>query len=166
MSTSLTCSRSSTASGREAKDHQVMTKPLALYHNNLGAELIVSGKAWRSRWIRYSSLFFSGKDHSDAWNNLGAAYRRLGKIPTGGVELQKRALRYDRYNYSALANLTQFYLSTNRQVEAEQYLQRVNRYYQRNPYFHYYMARLHFTSAATIEDARAFLVQGYRIEAG
>ena len=149
-----------TATGRDTRviDDQ---SARALYYNNLGAELIVEGRYDEAieKILQSITLW---PDHSDSWNNLGAAYKRYGQNRLAELSY-KRALRYDRYNYSALANLTQFYLVNDRQAEAEQFLRRVNRYYSRNPYFHYYMARLHFSGQEYVE-ARDFLQKAIRLK--
>ena len=97
-----------TASGRNSRvipdDHA-----LALYHSNLGAEFVVAGNYPEAIDQILKSLLL-WPDHSDAWNNLGAAYKRNGDYKLAELSY-KRALRYDRLNYSALANLTQFYLA-------------------------------------------------------
>lgn len=122
---------------------------LALFHNNLGAEAFVKRRLNQAE----RELLLAAKlwpENSDTWNNLGAAWRRLEKLDLAEASY-KRALRLEHNNYSALANLTQFYLGQNRRDEAEQFLKRVTRYYRRNPYYYYYMAQLMYRESQYIE---------------
>jgi Flp pilus assembly protein TadD len=122
---------------------------LALYHNNLGAEAILFGdyELAVKQMLKAIKLW---PENSDAWNNLGVAYRRQGKDQLSELTY-KRALRLDDNNYSALTNLTQLYLSTGRRPDAERFLARVNHYYRRNPFFNYYLARLHYEAAEYLQ---------------
>jgi len=141
-----------------SRDSQLISdeQALALYYNNLGAEALVR----RETELGVALILKSIKlwpEHSDSWNNIGAAYRRLGETRLAELSY-KRALRHDGNNYSALANLTQFYIGEGRQAEAEQFVARVNRYYRKNPYYYYYLARLGYSSG-DYESAREFLDQ-------
>lgn len=129
---------------------------LALYYNNLGAEALVRRETERGVGLILKSIKL-WPEHSDSWNNIGAAFRRLGETRLAELSY-KRALRHDGNNYSALANLTQFFIGEGRQAEAEQFIARVNRYYRKNPYYYYYLARLGF-SQGNYEAARDFLDQ-------
>ncbi len=134
---------------------------LAHYYNNLGAEGVVNGQydSAIENILRAASL---KPDYSDAWNNLGAAFRRKGESELAELSY-KRALAINRNNYSALGNLTQFYISEDRGHEAAQFVRRANRYYERNPYFHYYLAQLHY-HAHEFGEARDFLNAAVRLK--
>ena len=115
-------------------------KARALYYNNLGAEQLVAGKTQSGKaYLALSIMMDEG--FSDAWNNLGIAMRRSGEETLAEYSFRK-ALTLDPGNYSALSNLARFYQQAGRIEEALQLEQRVERYRKRNPYFHFFLARL------------------------
>ncbi len=134
---------------------------LALYHNNLGAEAVIKGDNERAvgQLLKAIKLW---PNNADSWNNVGTAYKRMGESRLAELSY-KRAFRLNRYKYSALVNLTQFYIEEGRRDEAEQFLDRVNRYYSRNPYFHFYLAQVHY-NAEEYERAIGYLDAAVKLE--
>ena len=62
-----------------------------------------------------------------------------------------------------MSNLAQLYISQKRGHEARAFINRVNRYNRRNPFWHYYIAQLHFRSQ-DYARARDFLVNAIRLK--
>ncbi|MFT4797145.1 MAG: Flp pilus assembly protein TadD [Candidatus Azotimanducaceae bacterium] len=113
---------------------------MALYFNNLGAEALVKGQTELSIEHLRQALALS-PDNADSWNNMGAAMRRAGNNRVA-VFAYYQALQKDAYNYSALSNLARYYESEGRADEALEIAARVGRYRRRNPYYHYFVAKL------------------------
>lgn len=137
------------------------SQALALYYSNLSAEAIVAGDSIQGVELGLKAISL-WPDHSDSWNNIGAAYKRMGEKKLAELSY-KRALKSDSNNYSALGNLTQFYLAEGREEEARRFLSRVKRYYRKNPYYYYYLASMVY-SDAEYEKARRYLSQAIRIK--
>lgn len=133
---------------------------LALYFNNLGAEAIVEEKPELAIKYLRQTLALS-PESADAWNNMGAAMRRAGHDRLA-VFAYYQALEKDAYNYSALSNLAQYYETEGRADEAKEIAARVERYRRRNPYFHYYVAKV-FYAEGRLQDARIFLNNAIRL---
>ena len=151
--------------GFSADDNKTSTikdqTALAHYYNNLGAELVVDGdhEAAIAHALKAIKL---EPELSNAWNNLGAAYRRSNQIALAELSY-KRALIHGRNNYSALGNLTQLYLTDGRRDEAETFMHRVNRYHRRNPYFQFYLAQLLY-QAGDFEAAKVRVEVAIRLK--
>lgn len=134
---------------------------LSLYYNNLGAESLIDGNmdealSWLRRALALRPAF------SDGWNNMGAVMNRMGRPELAEFSYRK-ALLEDSTNYSALSNLADFYRSVGNEKKADQFMKAVNRYRQRNPYFHYFVARLLFDEGR-LEDARALLERSIELK--
>ncbi len=125
---------------------------LALYYNNLGAEGVVDGRIDDA--IRNLKMAIRLQpDFPDAWNNMGAALRRAGQYELAEFSYL-RALDQDYNHFSALSNLAHFYEYQGREREARKFARKVNRYRARNPYFHYFLARLSFQQGRYDEAER------------
>ena len=113
-------------------------KALALYYNNLGAESLIAGKKKRAIGELAEAIQTDGS-LSDAWNNMGAALNHSGEKTLAEFSFQ-RAVYLDMGNYSALANLAEFYQAEGREREARYFLDRINVYRKRNPWYRYFVA--------------------------
>ncbi len=134
---------------------------LALFYNNLGAEAVVDNEPDQAITFLRQALALN-PDHSDTWNNMGAAMRRAGRDAEAEYSYV-RSLNLDPYNYSALSNLSQFYESTGRVEDAEDISARVERYRRRNPYFHYFVAQV-FAEEGKLDESIVFLKQAIRLK--
>ena len=134
---------------------------LALYYGNLAVEAIVTGDLDASVYKSLQSLKLWPKN-SNTWSNLGTAYRRKGDSQLAEASY-RRALSLSRDNYSALSNLTRFYLLEGRESEADIYLRRVSRYYRRNPHYHLQVARMQIQTGDFV-GARANLERATRLK--
>ncbi|MFT7219657.1 MAG: tetratricopeptide (TPR) repeat protein [Candidatus Azotimanducaceae bacterium] len=84
----------------------------ALYYSNRSVESLIDGDLERGIQLSLQALRLWPKN-SNFWSNLGCAYRRDGKIGPAQYSF-KRALLLDRQNYSALSNLTHFFIRQQR----------------------------------------------------
>jgi len=124
---------------------------LALYYGNLAVAAIVAADLDEGIYKSHQALkLWPG--NSNAWSNLGTAYRRKGESELAEASY-RRALALNRKNYSALANLTRLYLLEDREEEADVFLRTVKRYYRRNPYYHLQVARMR-VQAGDVDGAR------------
>jgi|TARA_Y100000310_G_scaffold274578_2_gene290660 Flp pilus assembly protein TadD len=123
------------------KDTQTISdrEAVALYYTNLGAESIVAGEPDAAvRYIR-SALAIT-PESADAWNNMGAAARRLGRFEQAEFSYQ-RAVHLDPYHYTAMNNLGRLYRGRGDLGREKHYLDRVKRYRAKHPYYLYFEAR-------------------------
>lgn len=147
--------------GEKASERITDAHALALYFNNVGAERVIAEDYDGAIASLRKSLLIK-EDFTDAWNNLGAAYRRRGDGELAEFAYQ-RAIKADGSNYSALSNLAQYYELSGRQKEARHFMNRVERYRKRNPYFHYFVARVLF-ERGDVEDAVGVLERSIELK--
>ncbi|MDZ7684869.1 MAG: tetratricopeptide repeat protein [Gammaproteobacteria bacterium] len=134
---------------------------LKLFYSNLGAEALLHGQteaaiAYLQRALQIDPEFSNG------WNNMGAALRRDDRFELAEFAYQ-RALDLDPGNLSAMSNLAQCYESQGRDRDAEHLMARVREYRARNPYFHFYLARLSFEQGE-YETSIEFLEYSIRLK--
>jgi tetratricopeptide (TPR) repeat protein len=112
---------------------------LALFYNNLGAEALVRQDYPQS----FAMLREAARTHADIpgiWVNLGVLYLRHG-LHEHAEAAEQRALAVDRTEQSALANLVAIYTALGDTELADQYRQRIRRYREANPYYHFGIAQ-------------------------
>ena len=112
---------------------------LALYYTNLGAESIIEGHPDTA--VRYfrSALTIS-PEFADAWNNMGAALRRLGRSEQAEFSFQ-RAVTLDSGHYTAMSNLGHLYHERGDSRRENRYLDMVKRYRSKHPYYLFFRGR-------------------------
>ncbi len=137
------------------------SKALALYYNNQGAEYIVSGDL-ENAIDRFRMSLKLNPDHSDTWNNLGAAMFRSGKVELAEFSYH-RSLYEDPSNSSAIAHLVRLYKSEGRDADAAEMKERVQRYRKRNPYYYYFLANVSL-SGEDYEAAIPLLKRAIRLK--
>lgn len=107
----------------------------SLYFNNIGVEFLIAGDEEQALIYFKNALFLDGES-SIAWNNIGATYNRLGN--TAFAEYSYRmAFNSDASNATAINNLAKFYRRTGDLRLAREYELAIERFNNRNPYFHY-----------------------------
>ena len=112
---------------------------LGLFYSNVGAEsLIDKDYELAFRHLRESATV--APRSVAAWVNLGALYSRQGSSDYAEAAYL-HALAIEPNNRSALNNLARLYTARGDVALAEIYAQRVRRYQDTNPYFHYSLAR-------------------------
>ncbi len=113
---------------------------LALFYNNLGAEALVR----QDYPLSFAMLRESARTHVDipgTWVNLGVLYARHGLNEQAEVA-ERRALVVDPTEQSALANLVAIYSELGYAQLADEYRQKIRRYRDVNPYYHFGVAQV------------------------
>jgi len=133
---------------------------LALYYSNRSVESLIKGDLESGIQLSLQALRL-WPENSNFWSNLGSAFRRDGQFVLAENSF-KRALLLNRENYSALSNLTHFFIRNDRSAEADQYFKQVKRYYRRNAYYHFILAQTQ-TSSADFKGALVSLKRATRL---
>jgi tetratricopeptide (TPR) repeat protein len=134
---------------------------LALFYNNLGAEALV-----RQEYpLSFAMLREAGRTFADIpgiWVNLGVLYTRQGLYGQAeGADL--RALALDRTEQSALVNLVTVYSALGETELADDIRQRIRRYREVNPYYHYGVAQVAYDEKR-FDDALISLRNAIRLK--
>lgn len=117
----------------------------ALYFNNLGAESLIA-MSYEDSIAYFKNALFLDPDLSIAWNNIGTAYSRLEEKDTAEYAYQK-AYSLDRSNAIAINNLVRFYRQKGDLETSNRYAKAIERFNDRNPYFHYNLGSIAFADA-------------------
>jgi tetratricopeptide (TPR) repeat protein len=144
-------------SGRRISD----ANALALHYNNEGAEKIL-GADLPGAISDFRYALSLNPDHSDTWNNLGAAMYRKGNVEVAEFNY-RRALHEDSTNLSAISNLARLFSLEGREEEAAKMNGRVQRYRERNPYYYYFLANVSL-SEDQYSDAIPLLERAIRLK--
>jgi tetratricopeptide (TPR) repeat protein len=134
---------------------------VALFYSNLGAEALV-GQQYESS---FSLLRAAARTHADMpgpWVNLGVLYARHGLFELAEAAYH-RALEADPGEQAALANLVSAYTALGQPALAEEYRQRIRRYREINPYYHYAVAQLAYDEKR-FEDTLSALRSAIRLK--
>jgi Flp pilus assembly protein TadD len=107
----------------------------ALYFNNLGAEALIGERADEAL-VYFKNALFLDPELSIAWNNIGTTYNRLGN-PTFAEYSYEMAFNTDNTNATSINNLAKFYRGTGNIRLAREYEFAIQRFNNRNPYYHY-----------------------------
>jgi tetratricopeptide (TPR) repeat protein len=119
---------------------------LGLFYSNLGAEAMLRDE-YPAALVFFREAVRVHPDIADAWVNLGVLYSRHGFYEHAEAAYL-RALEADAKDQSALGNLALVYETLGETELAAEYRERVQRYRERNPYYHYAKA------ARAYEDGR------------
>jgi tetratricopeptide (TPR) repeat protein len=134
---------------------------LALFYNNLGAEALVR----KEYPLSFAMLRESARTHADipgTWVNLGILYARHG-FQQLAETAEQRALQADPKEQSALSNLVAIYSALGDTELADQYQQRIRRYRDVNPYYHFGVAQLAYDQKR-FDDALISLRSAIRLK--
>jgi Flp pilus assembly protein TadD len=108
---------------------------LALFYTNLGAEaMLQEDHAAALVYLRESARV--RPDIAGVWNDLGVLYARHGRYEHAEAAYL-RALDVDHDEPSAMSNLGLVYEALGEPQLAAEYNERVQRYRERNPYYHF-----------------------------
>ena len=133
----------------------------ALYHNNIAMDALTDGDIEAS--FRYLKKSISlDADVAGPWVNLGVLYSRHD-LPDLALAAYRRGLEIDPDNRSALTNLAHLYRSLGNTRTADWYSRKIRAYQKRNPYFHYYRARVAFDNNS-IDEALDSLNRAIRLK--
>ncbi len=106
-----------------------------LYFNNLGVEEMIEYN-YDQALTYFKNALFLVPDLSIAWNNIGATYNRIGRKDLAEYSY-KMAFNSDDTNATAVNNLAKYYRSNGEMQLAGEYEVAIERFNNRNPYFHY-----------------------------
>ena len=134
---------------------------LALFYVNLGAEALIR-KDYELAFRYLKAAIETHAPVAGGWINLGLLYTRQGYYDYAEAAYL-HALEYDASNRSALSNLASLYGAIGNQPLADHYSQRVRHYQQRNPYYHYALARNAYEEQR-FEDALRALRSAIRLK--
>jgi tetratricopeptide (TPR) repeat protein len=142
---------------REVSDRYAV----ALFYSNLGAEALVR-REYESSFALLQAAARAHADMPGPWVNLGVLYGRNG-LYAHAEAAYLRALEADPREQSALANLASVYAALGRTALAEEYRQRIRRYRDANPYYHYGVAKMAYDEKR-FEDALHALRSAIRLK--
>ena len=111
---------------------------LAHYYSNVGAEALTAAELDRALELFARALEADDK-LAAAWVNRGVALRRLGRLEEAEASY-RRALEIDPNEISASSNLASLYRASGRDRQAGPFLKKVQRYQERNPFYHFRQA--------------------------
>jgi tetratricopeptide (TPR) repeat protein len=134
---------------------------VALFYSNLGAEALIRQEYESSFWLLRAAAL-AHADMPGPWVNLGVLFARHGLFEQAEAAYL-RALEADPREQSALANLVSVYTSLGEPALAEEYRQRIRRYREINPYYHYAVAQLAYDEKR-FEDALGALRSAIRLK--
>ena len=133
----------------------------SLFFNNLGVEALVEEDRIQALAYFKNALFLDS-DSSIAWNNIGAAYSQLGNQEFAEYSYGV-AFNNDRKNVSAVSNLAKFYRRNGDIDTAQEYEKAIERFNNRNPYYHYTQGTLAVVDR-DFEKARGAFRRALRIK--
>jgi tetratricopeptide (TPR) repeat protein len=134
---------------------------VALFYSNLGAEALIR----REYELSFALLRAAARTHADMpapWVNLGVLYGRQG-LYQHAEAAYLRALEADSREQSALANLVAVYSALGETALVDAYRQRIRRYRDINPYYHYAVAQMAYDDKR-FEDALDSLRSAIRLK--
>jgi tetratricopeptide (TPR) repeat protein len=134
---------------------------LALYYNNIGAEAFIARDFERS-FANFRAAIETYPDIAGPWVNLGLLYYWHG-LHEQSEAAYLEALAVEPDNRSALTNLSSLYAKLGDEERAESYRDRVRRYQQKNPYYHYRLAEQAY-SERRFDDALELLDAAIRLK--
>ena len=115
---------------------------LALYFNNVAVDHLVNQRIDEAlQWFRYA--LETDPDLAIAWNNMGSTWNTAGDDELAKYSYLKAAW-LDKNYPTAVNNLARFYSLRGNEEEAERYRRAVQRYNNRNPYYHYVLGNIAF----------------------
>jgi Flp pilus assembly protein TadD len=144
-------------SSREIDDDYV----LALFYNNLGAEALIR-KDHAMSFRNFRAALESDPSISAIWSNIGVLYAREG-LDEHAEAAYLQALTVGARNRTALLNLVNLYEARGDHSTAELYRERVRRYQERNPYYHFAMAERAY-SEQRLDDALESVNRALRLK--
>lgn len=138
-------------------DHQAR----ALYFNNLGVEAMIA-EDFEQALVYLKNALFLDPELSISWNNIGTAYNRLSHRELAEYSYQM-AFNTDARNATAINNLAKFYRGAGDMGLARQYEQAIERFNNRNPYYHYARGALALTEK-DLQTARSSFRRALRLK--
>jgi Flp pilus assembly protein TadD len=110
----------------------------SLYFNNIAMDALRDGDHEEAFRLLKKAIE-TYPDIAANWANLGVIYSR-NSLYDHAVTAYSKALKVDPKHPQSLTNLASLYRSLGDEETAERYSNRIRRYNDRNPYYHYYRA--------------------------
>lgn len=107
----------------------------SLYFNNLGVEKLIEGE-YNEALDYFKNALFLHEESSITWNNIGSNYSRLGNKEYAEYAY-RMSFSLDDNNATAINNLSKYYRRIGELRLAREYEKAIERFNNRNPYFHF-----------------------------
>lgn len=133
----------------------------SLYFNNLGVEALVAGETGQALVYIKNALFID-PGNSNAWNNLGAIYKRQGNSELAEFSYHY-AFETDNTNATAVNNLVKLYRALGDDALARRYERVIDSFNKRNPYFQYALGKRAY-ERENYETARTYFRRAIRLQ--
>ena len=132
----------------------------SLYFNNVAMDALRAKEHFKSFKLLKKS-FEIYPSIADSWANLGVIYSR-NKQYDYAIKAYSVALELEKNHRPALTNLAALYRNVGEPKLANYYSRKINRYQNRNPYYHYYHA-LNAYNKDDFDEASKHLKRAFRI---
>ncbi len=126
----------------------------SLYFNNLGVEELIDGN-FEQALVYFKNALFLDEYSSIAWNNIGSTYNRLGNTQFA-LYSYRMAFDADDNNATAISNLAKHYRRLGNFELANEYELAIQRFNERNPYYHFTQGSVAFERNDMDAARRAF----------
>ncbi len=133
----------------------------SLYFNNLGVEELIEGN-FEEALVYFKNALFLHEGSSIAWNNIGSTYNRLG-MDAFAEYSYLRAFSLDDSNATAINNLAKLYRRSGDLRRAAEYAEAIERFNNRNPYYHFAQGSVAFDND-DLETARSSFRRALRLK--
>ena len=126
----------------------------SLYFNNLGVEALIAGDYPGAVSYLKNSLFLNN-ENSIAWNNIGAAYNRLGEGDLAEYSY-RTSFELDANSSTAVGNLAKFYRARGELKRAAEFELAIERFNKKNPYYHFAQGHLAYDQGDLLAAQKSF----------
>jgi Flp pilus assembly protein TadD len=126
----------------------------SLYFNNLGVEELIEGN-YDEALVYFKNALFLNEDSSIAWNNIGSNYNRLDNEEYAEYAY-RMAFSLDDSNATAINNLAKYYRRSGDLGLASEYEEAIERFNDRNPYYHFSQGSVAFDDGDFDEARKSF----------
>lgn len=133
----------------------------SLYFNNLGVEELIESN-FEEALVYFKNALFLHEESSIAWNNIGSTYNRLGNREFAEYSY-RMAFSLDGNNATAINNLAKYYRREGNIRLAEEYEEAIERFNERNPYYHFAQGSVAFEND-DLESARRSFRRALRLK--
>lgn len=134
---------------------------IALYLSNVAVESMQEGR-WEKAFRYLKKGIETDPGIAGLWVNIGVLYSRNGHYDMA-ARAYEAALSIQPSNKSALANLSSVLQQLGRTEEAGRYAKQVAYYRNRNPYYHYHLAKSAY-EAQRFDDAMGHLAEAVELK--
>jgi len=130
------------------------TQARSLYFNNLGVEELIAHD-YEDAIAYFKNALFLDPENAIAWNNVGAAFNRVGERTLAEYSYRK-AFELDATSATAIANLAKFYRAAGDTRRARAYELAIERFNEMNPYYHYAQGQFAYSEGDLDHARKAF----------